>query len=285
MKIAIVTWYNDKVKQYADINYSINKKYCELYGYDIIKSNVIQTKFSATWERFPLLIDNMFEYDYVMWIDSDAIFLKNSPPITNIINKYPDKLFIFSSDVDSLCDNDINAGVIIVKSCPYSAKILKEMYTNSTLMSYGYGYIGYPGCQGDSQYIKYVEDQGAIRYMYSQNLFSLKERSVVVPYGVLQLFPQYIHSDSIYRPHNGDENIPYIYHLAGTPHESRVVFSRLYIKVNFPSICKCGCDKYVDVPACCILCHKNKGHGPLCLTHGSKDNPNWLNLHNKRRSK
>ena len=280
MKIAVVTWYNDNVKEYADINYSINKKYCETHGYDMIKSNVVRTEFTATWERFPLLINHIFEYDYVMWIDSDAIFLKDSPPIINIINKYPDELFIFSSDVDSLCDNDINAGVIIVKSSPHSCRILKEMYTNPILTRYGDGYLGYPG---NPAYPGYVQDQGAVRYMYSQNYCLLKDRSVVIPYGILQLFPTDTFDDAILRPHNGDENIPYIYHLAGKSHKLRVKFSLLYIKANFPTICKCGCDKYVDIPACCIRCLKNMGHGPLCFTHGSKDSKDWINLHNKHR--
>ena len=281
MRIAVVTWYNNNVKQYADVNYSINKKYCEMYGYDMIKSNTIHTEFTATWERFPLLIKHIFNYDYVIWIDSDAIFLKDSPPITNLINKYPDKLFIFSSDVDSLCDNDINAGVIIVKSSPDSAKILKEMYTNPILTRYAHNYTGYPG---NPHYPGYFQDQGSIRYMYSQNFCSLKERSMVVPYGVLQLFPSDTFDDPIFRPHTGDENIPYIYHLAGKSHKLRVKFARLYVKANFHSICKCGCEKYADVPACCIICHYNRGHGPLCYTHGSKNNQDWINLHNKYRS-
>jgi len=272
MKIAIIMWYNDKVKGYADINYSINKKYCDMYGYDIIKSKTRRTNFKAHWERIPLLITHMFNYDYVVWIDADAFFLKNSPPITNIIDLYPDKLFIFSSDINSLSDNDINSGVMIVKGSPHSDKILKEMYRNPKIT-----------CYGDNRYNGYIEDQGALRYMYKQNLWGLKEISVVIPYGVLQLFPD-IDDKSILIPYTENKNTPYIYHLAGKADKERVIFSQLYIMDIFPTICKCGCVKYIDVPACCILCHKNKGHGPLCFTHGDKDNMNWLKLHKKNTS-
>jgi hypothetical protein len=256
------------------------------YGYDMIKSDVVRTEFTANWERFPLLINHISDYDYVMWVDCDAIFLKNCPPITNLINKYPDKLFIFSADVDSRCDSDLNSGVIIVKSSPQSAKLLKEMYTNPILTRYANGYQGY---FDNWDYPGYNQDQGAIRFMLSQNHCSLKEVSVVVPYGVLQLFPGHkVPSHNVerstLRPHTGDENIPYIYHFAGSPHKKRVIYARLYVKANFPTICKCGCEKYAKMAACCVLCSRNVGHGPLCFTHGSKTNPDWINLHSKYRS-
>ena len=37
MKIALVMWYNDKIKEYADINYKINYEYCKKFGYDLRK--------------------------------------------------------------------------------------------------------------------------------------------------------------------------------------------------------------------------------------------------------
>ena len=35
----------------------------------MIKSDVIRTELSVNWERFPLLINHMFEYDYIVYDD------------------------------------------------------------------------------------------------------------------------------------------------------------------------------------------------------------------------
>ena len=39
MNICVVMYYDDCIKNYAEINYNINKKYCEKYKFEIILSN------------------------------------------------------------------------------------------------------------------------------------------------------------------------------------------------------------------------------------------------------
>ena len=73
-KICVVMWFDDNIKSYAEINYIINKKYCDKYGYDIIKSSERRTNLEATWERVPLMIEHLHNYEYVIWIDADAFF-------------------------------------------------------------------------------------------------------------------------------------------------------------------------------------------------------------------
>jgi hypothetical protein len=60
------------------------------------------------------MAEQLKDYNYVIWIDADAIFLKNSPPITNVIEKHSETLFILSGDVTQP-DSDINSGFIIAK--------------------------------------------------------------------------------------------------------------------------------------------------------------------------
>ena len=99
MRICVVMWFNGCIKNYAEVNYIINKKYCDKYGYDIVKTQKRKTNLPLVWERVPLVIEYLHNYDYVMYVDSDAIFLKDSPPITNLIESHSDKLFILSGDV------------------------------------------------------------------------------------------------------------------------------------------------------------------------------------------
>ena len=39
MKIGVLMFYDNAIKEYGDINYKINKMYCEKYNLDLILSN------------------------------------------------------------------------------------------------------------------------------------------------------------------------------------------------------------------------------------------------------
>ena len=87
LKIGVFMWFDNQIKEYADINYKINKIYCDKYGYTLIKSNIRKyPERKPHWERIPLILENFDKFDYLIWIDADAHFYIDSPPITNIIN-------------------------------------------------------------------------------------------------------------------------------------------------------------------------------------------------------
>lgn len=39
MKVALIMFYDENIKEYGDINFKINKMYCNKYNIDIIVSN------------------------------------------------------------------------------------------------------------------------------------------------------------------------------------------------------------------------------------------------------
>lgn len=251
--ICVVMWFDDNIKSYAEINYIINKKYCDKYGYDIVKSSEKRTNIEPHWERVPLMIEQLRNYTYVIWIDADAFFLKNSPPITNVIEKHSEKLFILSGDLNTRKECDINSGFIIVKNSPISFKILNQWYKNPDIRRIGNNIDTY-----------HVLDQGALRYIYDKNLFGLKDNSVVIQYGILQSFPTFQKERLTNINAYGLTDRAFVAHLAGTDHSNRDIFSTNYLKHKFPGPCKCGFKKQTGKPACCVLCHNNIGHGRLC---------------------
>ena len=62
------------------------------YNIDIIYSNEkIYENREPHYEKVPLLLKNIVNYDYLIWIDSDAFFYNDSD---NILNYYtPEKIF------------------------------------------------------------------------------------------------------------------------------------------------------------------------------------------------
>ena len=215
-KIGIFMWYDEKIEKYAEINYKINQIYCEKYGYILIKSDKrLYSERKPHWERIPLLLNNFDDFDYLVWIDADAYFYIDSPPITNIINEYPDKIFFFSED--SCCRkikfiNQLNSGVFIVKNCSDGKQILTTWGYDDNLFKLNNGKFGW-------------NDQAILIDMYAKNINNIVNISNVIKYGVLQQFDQKYNLPS---KSFGLTNKPFIFHMAGLPRDRRIELSNKY---------------------------------------------------------
>lgn len=206
-------FYDDAIKEYGDINFKINKKYCEKYNIDLILSNFIKYKNrSPTWERLPLILQYINAYDYLIWIDADAFFYKDATNIIEIIQQNIDIPFIFSNDIG---DKNINAGFFIVKNNEYSIGFLKKWAFDKDL------YLNNPK--------PHWQDQSVLISMMDQNVLDINNNHISYPYGVLQHFG--------YANENFLKNDlkPFILHFAGRSFQKRVEVSNVYYNKYFYS--------------------------------------------------
>jgi hypothetical protein len=202
MNVCVVMFYDNNIKNYGEINYEINKKYCEKYKLEIILSNKkkLENRHSA-WERLPLLLDNILKFDYLIWIDADAFFYNDANNIVDIINAHRDVNFIFSNDIG---DNNINTGVFIVKNSQYSIDFLSRWLYDEDL----YNNNRFP----------YWWDQGVLIDMINKNILNIQQHYVSFQYGFLQHFHE----------HDKLINKTYIRHFAGVDHQKRYIESKKY---------------------------------------------------------
>ena len=172
MRVCVVMFYDDNVKEYGDINCKINKLYCDKHGFDFLVSHEkVYTTRHAAWERLPLILKHLDKYDYIVWIDADAFFYVNENSIADIIDEYSYKDFIFSKDIGNM---NVNTGVFVVKNTDYSREFLKEWAYNDEL------YRRNP--------FKSWWDQGVLILMMMWDIKEINMHSKVLPYGVLQHF-------------------------------------------------------------------------------------------------
>ena len=204
MNICVVMFYDDNIKNYGDINFNINKKYCEKYNLDIIRSNKKNYKTRhAAWERIPLILENIEKYDYLIWIDSDAFFYNDSNNIVDVINTHNNTNFIFSNDINN---KNINTGIFIVKNTQYSIDFFKK---------WGYDEELYKTNPHPEWWV-----QGVLIDMYKQNLMDIQNNSVLIDYGILQHFYE--------NELTTLTNKPYVFHLAGRENDIRLKTSKKY---------------------------------------------------------
>ena len=235
-KIGIFMWYNEPLIPYANNNYKINKIYCQKYGYNLIKSNLRLCKERKPhWERIPLLLKYFDDFDYLIWIDADAHFYIDSPPIANVIDSYSEKLFIFSGDTDTYNTNSyrdwvINSGFFIVKKCDKSRDILNKWLNDNEL--YKSEELSKP-ILGSNKW----NDQSVLRLMYSKNIENIADNSIIIKYGILQHFnTNHKLSEKVF----GLINKPFIFH--STNGDNMIFKNRVNNSINY--IEKYVSDKY-----------------------------------------
>ena len=175
-KICIVMWYNDGHKDFGDINYKINKAYCDKHGYDIIRDCERRIpKREVHFERVALVEKYLDDYDYVVWVDADMYIYVDSPPLDFILNDYKDKDFIFSNDALNVYKGElaINSGIFIVKNTENSKEILDLWGRNDHL---------------NRHRVDGFRDQGVIRLIFQTNGRELVEHCTLAPFGFFQQY-------------------------------------------------------------------------------------------------
>tara|TARA_B100001123_G_scaffold447337_1_gene604539 strand:- start:1315 stop:2925 length:1611 start_codon:yes stop_codon:yes gene_type:complete len=211
-------WYDEAIKEYADINFEINKKYALKNSYHLIKSCDKKLDKHPSWEKLPLILKHIDDYDYIVMCDSDAFFYYDSPKIENVINKHPNKDFILSGDAwkyfTNLNDNinipDINCGLMIIKNTQFSKKFIHNWcYEKHTTLA-----------------SKYWE-QGVMWYLYNENYMNIQNKSIIIPYNILQNFEKHL-DQFFYSRQYGLKNKPFVHHLAGQSKEIRIKVSSDY---------------------------------------------------------
>jgi hypothetical protein len=60
MRIGVLMYYDNAIREYGDITYKINKNYCNKYNLDLILSNEkMYNDRHPAWERLPLILKHI----------------------------------------------------------------------------------------------------------------------------------------------------------------------------------------------------------------------------------
>ena len=224
MKLTVCMFYDDNLKIYADYSRKINKIYCKKYGYKFIYSSDKKLdNMTPHYERYKLLLDNIDDCDWIMWIDSDAYFYEDSPPLDYLIYNYHNdkneyESILSYSKLNILSENyksyDINNGVFLFKNCENSKKILNRILNSNDIKEV-------------AEKLHVIYDQAIFRYLYDNNYSNFKDKSCLLKYGILQHFFDFELNRFI-------RNKPYIHHLAMNNEDKRKkIIKNYYYKKKY----------------------------------------------------
>lgn len=178
MKICVVSL---ATKEIEDMSISILNKqfYCNKYNYTFVNYNERLSKRHCPWDKILCILKTISWFDYVVWIDADAIFNNLSVRLEDIINEHSDKDLLICKDP---CYNEerlhcmMNTGVMIFKNTLTSIELLHETWNSCSDYSIEsldkYSYDGYPHEQGALIDRLKTEKYSNCYYLYEQTKFN-----------------------------------------------------------------------------------------------------------------
>jgi len=134
MKIAILTLVvgDDYIKRMHYSNLS-KKEYCKKHSYTFIDdTSIIDKSRPIAWSKILLIKKYLHLFDYVVWIDADAMILNMEHKIEDKIH-FTEKKDICVTTVSGM----INTGVMIIKNSLNSLKILENVYSREEFIHDG----------------------------------------------------------------------------------------------------------------------------------------------------
>ena len=129
--IAIVQAFDKNIREYAEYSRLINALYAYQKGYTYIsfEDDLVPVHVSAYYNKI-LAIQRVFSdsrnFDWIFYLDSDAVVSNFNYTIEEIIVRNPDKELFFAQDL-----NGKYSGVILTKNTSLMQEFFQAVYTNN----------------------------------------------------------------------------------------------------------------------------------------------------------
>jgi len=125
-KIAVVTLFTKEIQEEAELS-NINKQlYCDKHNIDFrVYYGRVSDRYPP-WDKILAVLHSLPLYDYVIWVDVDAVFNNFNTSFTDIINESPNADLIFCKDIVKMIT--VNSGVFIVKNTEASKSFLQMVW-------------------------------------------------------------------------------------------------------------------------------------------------------------
>lgn len=118
------------INDWGKYSIEINKKYADKHGYDfVLVTKPYDKNVTHAWQKIPAMLELLQKYEFVMYIDTDAIFYKQDRKIEGLFKKYHGDILVCSDEKNSNSKYLVNGGVIIAKNSNKAKDILKFLWS------------------------------------------------------------------------------------------------------------------------------------------------------------
>lgn len=129
-KVAIlqVSSYTGAEPIYTELGTAINERYCKQWGYDYFFKRIPATHMPIYWIRVDQLLRlSKQPYDFLVWMDLDAVVVDHSIPLPELMNAIGNYAFYASEDPS--LDVVANSGVVVIRNNSQGKRMLTEWHS------------------------------------------------------------------------------------------------------------------------------------------------------------
>lgn len=140
-KLLIIQYYTPNL-EYGKYSEELNRRYCDKFGIDyfcLTDKSYIDSKVDNRpymWYKILFLIEKLKEkeYEYVMFLDADAIFVKEDYNIVDLLEHHKEYDLIINRDFGP---DVVNTGSMIFKNTEWSIDFLERVWDKANIISRG----------------------------------------------------------------------------------------------------------------------------------------------------
>ncbi|GBG29578.1 Asparagine--tRNA ligase [Hondaea fermentalgiana] len=160
LRIGLLTFSHNSDPTMLRLSIRNKREYAEHHGYDLIEANdEIDLSRPPAWSKLTLLSKYLPSYDFMVWVDHDAIFMNMTIGIEDLVDANHE--LFFATD-----QNGINSGVFIVHNSDWTMWWLQECWKQEWLIK-------------GQHLFKY--EQRAMHYLYGTDIFIEEAREHNLP--------------------------------------------------------------------------------------------------------
>lgn len=131
-KICAATSYTRNFEKMGTFSALTLKEYTQRFGYDLnINSDLVATDRAASWQKIPQIRALFHDgYDFVFWMDADALFMRYNQDLQAIIEPGKDLYLVCHPVPDPVIDqkDTPNAGVMLLRNCEWTRDLLQNLW-------------------------------------------------------------------------------------------------------------------------------------------------------------
>lgn len=174
--LAALQFNTPDIEGYASIASEINQRYCKQHGYKYIRAGHKECMMHPSCEKVFMMKRHLSQYEWIMWVDSDACFINHKLDLEWLINTNCNlvtggheygfdiagrKIRVTLNNIDA----GLNAGVLLLRNCQWS-----QWFLDTWIML----------CTLGSDLGNAFHEQGVLQWMLIKNICSLQSNVSLV---------------------------------------------------------------------------------------------------------
>lgn len=123
MTLGVYTMHDELFQPVADITLPVLRAYCERHGYPLtVCTERLSTKL-ISWDKLPLLLENLHRHDWSFYIDCDVLITNPELDLWRFLCGAEDADFVLSHDI-----NGMNLGAYFVRNSVSARVVLSDAW-------------------------------------------------------------------------------------------------------------------------------------------------------------